>query len=511
MEELVSQTADSRSRTVDLTVGLAGAERHSCVALCFADQVLAVCPQERVTRRRGAGPNSTGWPDEALDLLLQRQRLGRENIAHVASAEPFSLVGEWKRSELLHQLGHAAASYLTSACDRAAVVVCDNDFTGTSVWRANRGDLARCDWPSEGYGLMTLYSRCARVLGFSSEEQHFEALARLVPPTHDDTVDNAFGYSDRAFHATPGWEQKLEARRTALAGDSHRLRELASAVQVRLGELLLAFLAEVRQATGETTLCLGGRLFQNTYFVGLVKRSPLFERVFVPVSPDDTGLAVGAALYANGAAPRNVSPFIGPDFTAQEVKETLDNCKLQYDWESESTTIARTVSALNRGALVGWFEGGMEWGPRALGARSILASPFSPYVLDNLNRFLKHRVAWRGYALSGLPGDVSHFFEGPAASPYMESDFAVRDPERFRHVLPTATATVRLQTVDSTAPPRFRMLLKAFSDTTGAAVLVNTSFNGFQEPIVCSPRDAVRVYYGTGLDMLVADRFVLTK
>ena len=153
----------------------------------------------------------------------------------------------------------------------------------------------------------------------------------------------------------------------------------------------------------------------------------------------------------------------------------------------------------------------MEWGPRALGARSILASPFAPYVLENLNRFLKHRDPWRGYALSGLKEAAAAHFDGPAEAPFMECDFRPRDTATFRHVLPSETAAVRLHTVDAEALPRFTRLLEAFGAATGLPFLVNTSFNGFHEPAVCSPRDAVRVFYGSGLDMLVMNGFALRK
>jgi carbamoyltransferase len=163
------------------------------------------------------------------------------------------------------------------------------------------------------------------------------------------------------------------------------------------------------------------------------------------------------------------------------------------------------------GKLVGWFDGAMEWGPRALGARSILANPFAPFVLENLNRFLKHREPWRGYAVSCLEHAVPEAFEGPRSAPHMECDYLPRDRERFRHVVPRPEAALRVHGVGQGAPRRFRDLLEAFGQATGLPALVNTSFNGFQEPIVCSPRDAIRVYYGTGLDMLVIDRFVLEK
>ena len=153
----------------------------------------------------------------------------------------------------------------------------------------------------------------------------------------------------------------------------------------------------------------------------------------------------------------------------------------------------------------------MEWGPRALGGRSILASPTAPFVLENLNRFLKRREPWRGYALSGLEAAVAEHFDGPARAPFMECDYRPKPGHPFAHVLPSPAADIRVQTVGAEAPWRFRRLLEAMGEATGLPFLVNTSFNGFHEPIVCSPRDAVRVFYGTGVDLMVIDQFVLRK
>jgi carbamoyltransferase len=229
------------------------------------------------------------------------------------------------------------------------------------------------------------------------------------------------------------------------------------------------------------------------------------------VNPGNAGLAVGTALHVNGAAPRSVSPFLGPSYQSDEIKATLDNCKLRYDWARDEDAIATAVDAVTRGMLVGWFDGAMEWGPRALGGRCILANPFAPYVLENLNHFLKRREPWRGYALSGLAGAVHEHFDGPTEAPFMECDYQPRDPSRFRHILPSPDAAIRVQTVGADSPPRFRKLLETFGAASGAPFLVNTSFNGFHEPIVCSPRDAVRVFYGSGLDVLILDGFVIAK
>jgi carbamoyltransferase len=276
--------------------------------------------------------------------------------------------------------------------------------------------------------------------------------------------------------------------------------------------LLVALLSQIRaRVPSRTRLCLGGSLFYNSSFNARARTSGIFDEVFVPVDPGNAGLSLGTALHAGRLARQRVTPFLGPSFGSDEIKATLENCKLTYRWVSETDAVGVAVNALRKGQLVAWFDGAMESGPRALGGRSILASPFSSYVLDNLNRFLKHRDPWRGYALSALDRVVSEEFDGPAVSPFMECDYVPRDRARFAHVLPGPRAAVRVQTVSTDVPPRFRALLRAFGDTTGCPVLVNTSFNGFREPIVCSPRDAVRVFFGTGIDVLVMGQFVLTK
>ena len=229
----------------------------------------------------------------------------------------------------------------------------------------------------------------------------------------------------------------------------------------------------------------------------MVQASGLYDVTFVPVDAGNPGLAAGVALAAppGHQQPANrdaVSPFLGPESSSSEIKHALENCKLSYGLLDEARLIEQTVEALAGGQLVGWFQGRMECGPRALGNRSILASPLSPFVAENRNVFLKHRERYRSYGVSVCEEDALGYFDGHVASPFMEREYEATDPTRFAGLIPSPHAPMRVHTVGD-APSVFRLLLKAFGEKTGVPVLVNTSFNGFHEPIVCTPRDAVRL------------------
>lgn len=498
-----------------LIAGLSGAVRHGCVALVDQHHVRAVCGQERVTRVRGAGFNATGLPDEALDLLLERLGRSRSEVTRFVAAEPAGQgVAEHSIERLDHHLGHACAAYLTSHFSSAVIVVCDEDHPKVSVWEGREGAVTRLDCSWSGPGFVDTYGRFCCAFGYraATRDHRLEALARLSPDAADARMTGLVATDAASLTVDPRLEAFIEGWIAGGADSDGGLRAtLAAALQAQLGDVFRQFLSAVRQRTACKHLVLGGSFFYHSWVNTVAKRAGLFDDVFVPIDPGNSGLAVGAALYAGGASPAPVSPFLGPSYTGHEIKQTLDNCKLHYAWESEDGVIAAAVRALQQGTLVGWFDGAMEWGPRALGARCILANPFAPYVLENLNQFLKRREPWRGYAISGLEEAVGEYFDGPARAPFMESDYRPRDPVRFAHVLPSPGAAIRIQTVGSAAPPRFKRLLEAFGAAAGLPFLVNTSFNGFHEPIVCSPRDAVRVFYGTGLDVLILDQFILRK
>jgi len=497
---------------MSLNVGLGGVTRHACAALTDGRRVLGVCEQERITRVRGAGCNATGVPDEAVDALLAHAGSRRSDIAGCAIAEDTGAIGPWPTVRLEHHEAHACAAYLTSPFDAASILICDHEPPGVSVWRGDGPHIHRVEWPWSDASFSDLYTECSRLLGFASEggDQRFEALARMMAAHPDERLPTLFTTDGHRVTEDATWRTRV----LDLLGPSENIRDrarVAAALQSQIADLVIELLKCVQAHTSSRQLCVGGGLFHHSSINSAVRAAGSFDRVFVPANPGNAGLSVGAAMHVSELAPTPLSAFMGPSYDPDEIKSTLDNCKLRYDWVDERAAIDTAVHHLQQGRLVGWFEGRMEWGPRALGARAILASPFSPYVLENLNRFLKRREAWRGYALSALADDVPALFSGPAEAPFMECDYHPKDVSRFRFVMPSESSHIRVQTVTADCPPRFRALLGAFGDATGVSCLVNTSFNGFHEPIVCTPRDAVRVFFGSGLDVLMLDRFVLTK
>lgn len=495
----------------DLVVGVSGAAHNACVTVCAPDRVVGICEQERVTRVRAAGFNSSGLPDEALDEILRRAGKDRRDVRTWVVSDMLKPPSETVAA-LDDHFAHACAAFLPSPFESAAILVCDHHSPQMSVWDGNGTSVTRVEWPWHGIGFAEFYSRCAEALGFVGlgKEQRMEAVARLAPSDRDARVALLVGLDSDRLQLDQSWPRQMEGWSSGVGPEKRAMA--AAAIQARITELLLELLSEVkRRIPARTRLCVGGSLFYNSYVNSQIKQSAGFDDVFVPINPGSAGQSVGAALHESPQARLRVSPFLGPSYSSEEIKETLDNCKLTYQWVSESDTVEIAIEALQKGRLVAWFDEAMEWGPRALGARSIIANPFAPYVLDNLNRFLKQREPWRGYALSGIASMVREQFAGPDESQYMECDFVPRDRERFRHVLPGPDASVRVHTVDPQASPRFHSLLHAFEDASGLPVLVNTSFNGFQEPIVCSPRDAIRVFFGTGIDVLILGQFVVTK
>jgi carbamoyltransferase len=502
-----------------IILGIAGASRNAALALCDGGRVLGVCEHARVTRTRRAALRQGQLPQETLQTMLRLGGCSEQDIAAYAVAEArIQLPSERPIEYVDHHLAHAATAFYSSPFADATILVCDRSGSPeVTVWRADGAGIRQQDFSWSGPGFASVYSQAAEAMSFGPGDEHrLEALARVGERRCDAAIP-AITYRGDHIDVPNGFQAAICSviGRNGSTASAAQRSSLAEQLQRQVGDLLLQAVSDVCARVGGGRLCLAGGLFYNSYFTTLLAESGLYAETFVPPNPGNAGVAVGAALAAasSEAAPRGghpLSPFLGPAYSAQETKAILDNCKLSYDYLRDGQIIERTTTVLAKGQLVGWFQGRMEWGPRALGNRSILASPVAPYVLENLNMFLKQRAPHEAYSVAICTEDLPRYFIGPPKSSFMEYEYEVLDRDLLRNLLPPNATRLRVQTVDESAGI-FYELIRAFGNLTGVPMLVNTSYNGFNEPIVCSPRDAIRVFYGTGLDMAVLGGLVLRK
>jgi carbamoyltransferase len=318
--------------------------------------------------------------------------------------------------------------------------------------------------------------------------------------------------------------------------------DVAASLQAVTEEVVLTITRALFAEYGIPNLCLAGGVALNCVANGKILRDGTFAGLWIQPAAGDAGGAIGAALAVNHReldAPRIVDrtdsmrgAFLGPAFDDDEIADDLRSCGAVFETVSEDQMLSLTVDALATGKAVGWFQGRMEFGPRALGGRSILADPRSTSMQSTLNLKIKFRESFRPFAPSVLAEDVDKYFELDTSSPYMlivaDVNDDLRCPETLgqaelfgieklnvpHSMIPAVTHvdySARIQTVHSETNPRYHALLEAFRERTGCSVLVNTSFNVRGEPIVQSPIDAFRCFMGTGLDLLVIGRSVLKK
>jgi len=431
------------------------------------------------------------------------------------------------RGEILfseHHLSHAAFAFLSSPFPRAAVLVADGvgEWATTSVWIGGPEGLAperEIRFP-DSLGLF--YSLITAHLGFRVNEDEYKVMglaaygedrfaaemARLLPFC----ADGGFRLEPRYLRlgardrlGAPALDALLGPPRAPGAALEDRHRDLARSAQARLEAALLRIEATLPPGL---PLCLaGGVALNGAANARLAARRPLF----VPFAPGDSGAAIGAAYvghYLAGAParprPARVSPRLGPAYTTEACAAACAAAGLRARPLAELGGDDFVAGELAGGRILGWFDGAMEFGPRALGGRSILADPRDPAVRDTLNARIKHREPFRPFAPAVLAERAGDYFEGARAVPWMTEILPVRAERRADIAAAVhVDGTGRLQTVGEAEAPRLHGLLRAFAARTGVPALINTSFNVAGEPIVCSPDDACRCFRAAGLDALV--------
>jgi carbamoyltransferase len=469
-----------------------------------------------------------------------------------------------------HHYSHAASAFFPSPFSEAAILTVDGvgEWATTSLALGNDTRIEMLREIRFPHSLGLLYSAFTYYLGFrvNSGEYKVMGLAPYGSPTYRETIlgklidlkdDGSFRLDMSYFDYATGLRMTNDAFAELFGGLPRNPREpltqrhmdIAASIQSVLDESMLRIARDLASRTGQRKLCMAGGVALNCVSNGKLLRSGLFSDIWIQPAAGDAGGAIGAALGAYHLAqvnePRRTithsssadldgmnGSFLGPEYSQSEIETRLKALGARFRVLSNDEMISVAVDALERKEVLGWFQGRMEFGPRALGARSILADPRDPEMQSKLNLKVKFRESFRPFAPAVLRESLTEWFDLAVDSPYMlfvadvarahridspqaNADLQWLDRLRIpRSDIPAAThvdGSARIQTVYKQTNPRFHMLISAFAKRTGCPVLVNTSFNVRGEPIVCTPDDAFRCFMGTRLDSLAIGNCFLRK
>ena len=462
-----------------------------------------------------------------------------------------------------HHQSHAASAFYFSPFDKAAVLCLDGvgEWATTTAWTGDGNRLTplwEIDFP---HSLGLLYSAFTYFAGFrvNSGEYKLMGLAPYGSPKYANLIlenlidlkdDGTFRLDMQYFNYCTGLTMTNDRFSGLFGGPprkpesemTQREMDIAASIQTVTEEVVLRLSRTLEAETGMKNLCLAGGVALNCVANGRILREGLFVQIWIQPAAGDAGGALGAASVAwfeRNAADRAVNgrdkmhgSYLGPAFDRNAIRDQLEKCDAQFIEIDDDALLPRLAEILDDGKVVGWFQGRMEFGPRALGGRSIIGDPRNAKMQSVMNLKIKYRESFRPFAPSVLVERVADYFEQESASPYMLIVAPVREDIRInlteeqkqlfgieklnlkRSSLPAITHvdySARVQTVHKETNPRYHALLKAFEARTGCGVLVNTSFNVRGEPIVCTPEDAFRCFMRTEMDYLVIENFFLTK
>jgi carbamoyltransferase len=556
---LVAAVEEERLNRVKYAAGLPSRAIQFCLDAAgakLADVDHIAVPRDPWARLGTKLRYAIRMPRFALDRARVMKRFAgiREDIAQAFDIAPENVRSAFHRVE--HHTAHMASAYFVSPYDNAAVLSADGlgDFA-SAMWAIGEGPrmraLGEVTFP---HSLGMFYTALTQYLGFwkFGDEYKVMGLAAYGQPEFLDEfrriVHAGRGMSFRLgleyfSHQTQGpemtWrdsgatpvlgrlfspylEKRLGPARKEGEPLGQRHRNLAASMQAALEEVMISLWNDLAGKTRQKALCLAGGVAFNCVANGKIFDHTPFERVYVQPAAGDAGLTIGAAFHVEHTVLRRPREFAmnhaywGPQFSPGEIRSAIENAhsqqgEVRVTEMEEAPLLESTAQSIAAGKIVGWYQGATEWGPRALGNRSILADPRRPEMKEVLNRRIKHREIFRPFAPSILEEAVGDYFVKTHPSPFMTFAYPVR-PEK-RSVIPAPThvdGTARLQTVSQTTNPLYWKLLRAFGDLTGVPVVLNTSFND-NEPIVCRPEEALDCFRRTQMDVLVIGNFFLEK
>lgn len=494
-----------------------------------------------------------------------KEKLFQKTVIVDALKECFGAQVDWTKRLCFseHHLSHAASAFFPSPFEEAAILTMDGvgEWTTTSVFTGSGNQLSVQKEIHFPHSLGLLYSAFTYYTGFkvNSAEYKVMGLAPYGEPRYVDLIkkhlidvkeDGSFHLDMRYFDYCTGLTMTNGRFHTLFGGPprnpeselTQREMDLAASIQVVTEDIVIRLARAIQRTTRQKNLCLAGGVALNCVANGKLLREGIFDDIWIQPAAGDAGGALGAALaayYLMLGAPRDVKPidsmkgaFLGPEFCQCEIEQALTRLGAVFRTVSEEELVCTVAHALAEGRAVGWHQGRMEFGPRALGGRSILADPRSPTMQKQLNLKVKYRESFRPFAPSVLREDLPDWFQLDVDSPYMllvadvvaakqlamteeqKKLFGIEKLNILRSEVPAVTHldySARIQTVHKETNPRYYRLISKFKQLTGCPVLVNTSFNVRGEPIVCTAEDAFRCFMGTELDVLVVGNTILHK
>lgn len=440
-----------------------------------------------------------------------------------------------------HHLAHANLSFLPSPYETAAILIVDGyGERSCSVFGVGRGteiEIFRRDSFPNSIG--SFYSAITQHLGFAPDQDEWKVMGAAAygdPARYRDAMNSLISCDDDGRYSLDlnlfehfdfDSPSMLSPRGKALLGPARstgdeleqRHYDLAAAAQERVEEVMMHLLQWLHRKTGSDAVCLGGGVVMNSVFNGIATVDGPFRDVYIPFAPDDSGNAIGAALdSANRAGEsadelrRPLSSYLGSEYSDDEIAKLLKRYRISS--RKLANPAREGAACIATGKTLGWFQGRMEFGQRALGNRSILADPRDASMRDKVNASVKFREAFRPFAPAFLEEYVPEYFSvsKPVTSPFMERVFSIREAYHARiPAVVHADGTGRLQTVTEETNPLFNDLIAHFYRETGVPAVLNTSFNTAGEPIVESPDDAIRTFFTSGLEALILGSYLLTK
>lgn len=440
-----------------------------------------------------------------------------------------------------HHLCHAAFAYSASGYDNADILIVDavGEWATISIMKADGAKIEALTEQRFPDSIGLLYSSFTQFLGFkvnsdeykvmglapygekdSHQTQEYIKLIKEIIIRNDNVFPQlnlsyfSFQYGDRMIREKK-WEQLFEIPMRQPTGEleqSHK--NLALAIQIVTEDLLHGILEYLKANSTSDSFCICGGVALNCAANGAMLSKDIYSNIYVPFAPGDCGCSIGAALaysiLINCKTKYQISPYLGPEYSDNEIEKYLIESDLNYSiCGDEQDLCCRTAQLIADGSIIGWFQGRMELGPRALGNRSILADARNPEMKDMVNSRIKFREAFRPFAPSVMEEYADSYFAGCIKSPYMMFTYPVTTK-----MLPATThidGTARVQTVCESDNPKYYNLLRTFKALTGCPAILNTSFNVMGEPIVCTPSDAIATFKKSGLDYLVIGNFIVKK